>query len=234
MEPSDGPVNTKAGAAVASRPRHGRPKKTGADSVPIIKDAALRLFAQKGYANTSLDEIAAVVGFTKGGVYYYFRSKEQLLLDILADIESRSIGETSRQMLESDASSLAKLVLFNDMQARWASLYPGDLAILMLTSIETANEMSTVGDRVRAIYQKMEVLLGATVEQGKKSGEISAAVPTRDMVLSLMAIHDGNMLLWYRSGCRPETGRVLAAIAKQTLLDRFKAPRHGPTRSRGG
>ena len=66
--------------------RRGRPRKMGPDSVPIIKAAALQLFATKGYANTSLDELAANVGFTKGGVYYYFRSKEQLLLQLLDDI----------------------------------------------------------------------------------------------------------------------------------------------------
>lgn len=200
----------------------GRPKKKGPDSITLIKEAALRLFAKKGYANTTVDDIAADVGFTKGGIYYYFSSKEKLLLDILDDIEARSIGETSRAMGGSSASALDRLVLFSDMQAQWASKYQSDLAILMLTSLETVNDNSQVGDRVRSIYSKMEALLTSTIDQAKSNGEISPGVSTRNMALSVMAIHDGNILLWYRSGCDPETGRVLASIFKQTLLDRFK------------
>ena len=212
------------GEEVSSERRKGpgRPKKKGPDSIPLIKEAALRLFAKKGYANTTVDDIAADVGFTKGGIYYYFSSKEQLLLDILDDIEARSIGETSRVMGESTATALDRLVLFSDMQAQWASRYQSDLAILMLTSLETVNDSSKVGDRVRSIYSRMEALLTSTIDQAKNSGEISPGVSTRNMALSVMAIHDGNILLWYRSGCDPETGRVLASIFKQTLLDRFK------------
>lgn len=218
----------QAGADVDKKPSvgrtgAGRPKKMGPESVPIIKDAATRLFAKNGYTNTSLDDIAADVGFTKGGIYYYFRSKEQLLLDILDDIEVRSIGETSRAMTESIASALDRLVLFSDMQAQWASDNPSDLAILMLTSLETVGDTSKVGDRVRAIYGKMEALLTDTINQAKKNGELVSGVSTRNMTLSVMAIHDGNILLWYRSGCDPETGRVLASIFKQTLLQRFKS-----------
>lgn len=214
--------DTVGRAITPTRSGPGRPKKMGPDSVLQIKDAALHLFAQKGYTNTSLDDIAASVGLTKGGIYYYFRSKERLLLDILDDIEMRSIGETGRLMQIDDTSSLSKLMIFTDKQASWAGSHPSDLAILMLLSIETVhNKGGKVGERVRAIYQKMEALLSETIDQGKQSGEFSIGLPTCDIVLPLMAIHDGNMLLWYRSGCHAETGRTLAAIMKKTLLKRI-------------
>ena len=56
-----------------------------------IKAAAVRLFASRGYANTSLEDVATAAGFTKGAVYYYFKSKENLLLSVLHAIEERSI-----------------------------------------------------------------------------------------------------------------------------------------------
>lgn len=201
----------------------GRPRKMGADSVTNIKDAATRLFAQNGYANTSLDDIATDVGLTKGGIYYYFRSKEQLLLAILDDIESRSIGETGREMTASAEPALGRLVLFTKLQAKWALQYPSDTVILMLTSLETVNDDSKAGDRIRAFYGKMETLLTSAIDQAKDSGEIRSDLSTRNIALSLIAIHDGNILLWYRSGCDPETGRVLASIFKRTLLDLIKS-----------
>lgn len=41
--------------------------------------AALRLFLMKGYASVSLMDVAKEVGITKGGIYHYFSSKEELL-----------------------------------------------------------------------------------------------------------------------------------------------------------
>ena len=60
-------------------------------SIGKIKAAALELIATKGYANASLEEIANTAGFTKGAVYYHFKSKKRLILEILHDIEFRSI-----------------------------------------------------------------------------------------------------------------------------------------------
>lgn len=217
------PVGENAGnKKMSRRAGAGRPRKMGADSVTKIKDAATRLFAQNGYANTSLDDIANDVGLTKGGVYYYFRSKEQLLLNILEDIESRSIDETGRAMTESSEPALGQLVLFSKLQAKWALQYPSDMVILSLTSLQTVNDGSKAGDRVRAYYRKMETLLTGAIDQAKANGEIRLDLSTRNIALSMIAIHDGNILLWYRSGCDPETGRVLASIFKRTLLDLIK------------
>ena len=45
--------------------------------------AATRLFAEKGYAATSVSEIVAAAGVTKPILYYYFKSKEGIYLEIL-------------------------------------------------------------------------------------------------------------------------------------------------------
>jgi AcrR family transcriptional regulator len=46
--------------------------------------AALKLFSEKGYSATSIEEITAETGVTKGAFYYYFRSKDEVL-EILHD-----------------------------------------------------------------------------------------------------------------------------------------------------
>lgn len=209
----------------------GRPSKIGPDCLPRIKSVALRLFAQKGYLNTTLEEIAGAVGITKGGIYYYFRSKERLLLDILDDIEARSIDETSSAMGSSSGTALARLRVFTSAQARWASRNPQDLAMLVFTSMEAANRQSRVGERIGALYHKMTDLLTRTIDEAKAAGEIDRSLATDALVLSLIAVHDGNMLLWFRSGFDPATGRMLASAFSRLLIEQFsdgkaRAPRH--------
>lgn len=47
-----------------------------------ILDTALKLFAQNGFHNTSIDQIARETGISKGLVYNYFKSKEELLQEV--------------------------------------------------------------------------------------------------------------------------------------------------------
>jgi AcrR family transcriptional regulator len=44
--------------------------------------AAAHVFARDGYSSASLDDVAAKIGVTKGVIYYYFRSKEEILTEI--------------------------------------------------------------------------------------------------------------------------------------------------------
>ena len=46
----------------------------------LLLDAALRLFVSQGYRSTNLEQIAGVARLTKGAVYFYFRSKEAVLM----------------------------------------------------------------------------------------------------------------------------------------------------------
>lgn len=49
----------------------------------LIKDAAIRVFSQKGYHHSKMEEIAVEAGIGKGTIYEYFPSKLQLLQDIM-------------------------------------------------------------------------------------------------------------------------------------------------------
>lgn len=49
----------------------------------LITDKAMELFAQKGYAATSMEEIRTSTGMSKGSIYYHFKSKEVLFLHLL-------------------------------------------------------------------------------------------------------------------------------------------------------
>ena len=55
-------------------PRNKYPEQT----VEKILDAAERLFAQKGYAHTTLQDVIDETGLSKGAVYHHFKSKEEI------------------------------------------------------------------------------------------------------------------------------------------------------------
>ncbi len=68
------------GSGAVGRPR-GRPPKTRAE----IAAAARRVFRERGYAGATMDDIAAALGITKGSLYHYVETKEQLLFDAVLE-----------------------------------------------------------------------------------------------------------------------------------------------------
>ncbi|MFH1007498.1 MAG: TetR/AcrR family transcriptional regulator [Candidatus Latescibacterota bacterium] len=74
-----------------------------------LLDAAKRMFAQKGYAATTIDEIAQEADFSKGAMYGYFEGKEDLFFSLiqekLDDIERRS-----RRVIESSDDPKSKIM----------------------------------------------------------------------------------------------------------------------------
>ena len=72
------PVAPRRAPALAPAPR--------ADNrLPLILDAAARLFAEKGYGATSMRDISGAVGSLHGSLYYHFASKDELLVEVYAE-----------------------------------------------------------------------------------------------------------------------------------------------------
>src|SRR5690625_2808703 len=73
----------------------------------IIKTAT-SLFHERGYRETSLDDIADRVGFTKPAIYYYFKSKEDILFAIVDDIVDKALARI-QAIVNSDGSPASRL-----------------------------------------------------------------------------------------------------------------------------
>lgn len=61
-----------------------------------ILDAAAKMFIAQGYENSSVDDIAKLAGLSKGSIYWYFRSK----LEILFELTDRCVEESRNAIVE--------------------------------------------------------------------------------------------------------------------------------------
>jgi AcrR family transcriptional regulator len=83
-------------------------EKIRSEKREIIKQTALKLFAEKGYASTSISDIAQTAGISKGLMYNYFKSKEEVLKTIwdefidefVAMIDPNHDGEITPEEME--------------------------------------------------------------------------------------------------------------------------------------
>jgi AcrR family transcriptional regulator len=79
-----------------------------------ILDSAARLFATKGFASTSINEIAEAAGLSKAGIYHYFDSKSEILRAMLAD-HLEAVTEIVDSALNSSEPPRAKFITFTRM-----------------------------------------------------------------------------------------------------------------------
>jgi AcrR family transcriptional regulator len=131
-----------------------------------LKAAALELFRERGYAGTSIEEIAARARLAVGGFYLQFRSKRQLLVVLMDDF----VGALSEIDLRLDASSDPRAAL-RDLLSR---AFSSDLQYLgayrawqeaILTDADLANKQRGIHAwttaRVLRTFTVLQTLPGA-------------------------------------------------------------------------
>ena len=69
-----------------------------------IMDAAIELFADRGFARTSLEEIAEAAGVTRGAVYWHFKNKFDLISAIHEDMHTELMSELDRKSTRLNSS----------------------------------------------------------------------------------------------------------------------------------
>ena len=70
-------------SAGPGRPRHQQPSRPGATARDEILDAAAELFTTQGFASTSTRSIADAVGIRQSSLYHHFKTKDDILEDLL-------------------------------------------------------------------------------------------------------------------------------------------------------
>jgi AcrR family transcriptional regulator len=154
-----------------------------------LLDAAAEVFAHRGFAATSLDEVAEVAGFSKGAVYSNFAGKEDLflsvldehvtrqMLDIRGDIDvTRTAGE---QVMEAGQR-------FMDLFQRERAWYLLSFEFLVYAA---RNPEFQVEFAARQRAQRAAVV--AMLEENAAAMEIPMSLPPERMAVALEALANG-------------------------------------------
>ncbi len=135
--------------------------------------AAVRLFEQKGYRATSVQDIADEVGLQKGSLYHYIHSKEDLLLQIAHQAISE-FNQRLEKILTLDISAKEKLVrmIENHITVSVSNLQ---------TTTVLLREAFSLGENQHQLVQEQTDrylnLLTAILEEGISNGEFSVDNP---------------------------------------------------------
>lgn len=132
-----------------------------------IFEASLKLFSEKGYDATSIEEITATVGVAKGTLYYHFNSKEEIFNFLIE--EGMKLLKNSIEIKTSKCVNvLDKIKAITLIQLKAIKKYENLLTIVM---------SQTWGNETRNVFCKQKVIeyidvIKEIVEEGIKNGDI--------------------------------------------------------------
>ncbi|MBM7646930.1 AcrR family transcriptional regulator [Scopulibacillus daqui] len=144
-----------------------------------ITEKSIELFGEKGFNETSIQDIVDSLGVTKGTFYYYFESKQQLLMDIhltfIDDLLSR------QKDILSDQSKSCKTKIFDIVRMLIKNIEKhGWDALIFFREIRHLNEEQM--DKIvkkRALFQHhLEDLIKLGMSQGEFRGGLPADIVT--------------------------------------------------------
>lgn len=190
--------------------------------------AAARTFKQKGYHNTSLDDIAAVLAVTKPTVYYYVRNKEQLLFECFAaGVQKIVAGFEAVKPLDLPARDRLAQVL-----RCYGEAVASEFGWCMVGVEE--QDLSPARSRfIRRVKVQIDQGIRALIKEGQEDGSIGPCDPK--MTAFALAGALNWIAHWYREG-RALTGAQIAArfvdIFEQGLLPRQESARSPRARRR--
>lgn len=142
---------------------------------------AYRMFLQKGYEETSVDEIIAQAGIAKGTYYYYFETKEQMLEEVIGMMISQEI-QAAEQFLQTDLPVPQKIV------GIISSLRPTQEEASIEGALMQPENIIMHGKVRKKLIKTVTPLLSKVVEEGIDEGIFSCDhVPERVRMLLILS-----------------------------------------------
>lgn len=141
-----------------------------------IVSSAWQLFYEKGYNGTTVDDIIALSGTSKGSFYYYFSTKDELLntLSLILD----EYYEELEQKMDPDMNSFSKLLYLNyEVHAMMEERISVDLLASLYSTQLVSERESHLLDQNRNYYR----LVNQIVEEGQKRGQIRTDIAASEV-----------------------------------------------------
>ena len=182
--------NNFISANTAKKPIDRRERRSIETREKIFR-AALQLFAERGFSNTTIDAITEAVDIGKGTFFNYFDNKEGILLEYQEMQMGRAMAFVAESMNSQEPLStlIYKLaVTMTAEQQKSPTLFQS-----LMTAIFSNK---AIGNRMAEGLGGGREMMAELIENRQKSGEIRSDIPAKEIARSFQRMIFGTMLIW--------------------------------------
>ena len=195
-----------------------------------VLEAAAEAFNQRGYAATSIDDIAEILASTKGRIYHYYRSKADIFLDVLTlsigDLIERVKPIAAREDLAPDrrlaeAARMHATVMMTQSALSRVAIQGAEMHLMQ----DAGAKQRAALEVFIAMRDEYEQFFAAIIDEGVRSGYFRDVAPRLATKPVLGALNWINM--WFQPG---HSGRPIEEIADEFATFVVNGLRHTPRR----
>lgn len=177
-----------------------------------IYDQATRLFAERGFAGTSLQDIAEAVGLTRPALYHYVSNKDDLLAKLVAEITEDSAAGMAAIAARDDLGPAEQLRQIVAGAVRRQGEHAARFRLLILSEADLPERIATVhAAGRRSVLRTMT----GVIEVGVADGTFRPVDP-RIAALGVLGLSNW-VAWWYSPDGRTDLDQVCAALADQAV-----------------
>ena len=156
-----------------------------------IQETALDLFDREGFENVSVEEIAQAAGCSVGNIYHYFKSKDELAIQLTQHVDEAYQVLEQAYLADTDCSGREKLL---DFVGRSLEISVGDEVLYkaFIHGLRYPEQGVLKGSEKRVYYR----LLGELVDLCRREGSTRQELTTAEVVEELVTLHRGMLFEW--------------------------------------
>jgi len=154
-----------------------------------LLSSALEVFERRGYAESSLEEIAERAGYTRKAVYSNFSGKGELLLEIM-ERRFRSHVDRIESIVSREATAERQAIDIGAVFSEYLT-QERDWEMLFHEFCSVASRDEEIGARFRSCFRDLKQALVRLVEEETKARGVELTLPAERLVLGISALFSG-------------------------------------------
>src|SRR5262245_38633241 len=212
--------SSTGGARDVARPKTEEKRKR-------ILQAAVKVFARKGYFAARVSEIAKKAGVADGTIYLYFKSKEDILVRLFDEVMAEQAKEVGKAVARrSSAPERLRVIAEHHLRAMGANR---DLAVVFQVELRQSTKFL---ERFTASWLRdYFVLITQVLEQGKREGVLRADLNTKVTTKAFFGALDEIVTSWIIGGKGYDLEKLAAPMVDLFLWGAVAPRKAAPSRS---
>jgi len=175
-----------------------------------ILDAAVKVFAERGFHSATVVGIARGAGVADGTIYLYFKGKDDLLLRLFDEKMTELLGE-ARAAVARERTAPGKLRRFIQLHLALVERNP-ELASVLIVELRQSAQFLKAADRQKlAAYVD---LIAEVVREGQESGELDRNISPATVKRAIFGALDELALGWLLGDRRAALKKTAAEVAE--------------------
>lgn len=160
----------------------------------FIIEKTAGVFNTKGFAGTSMSDLTAATGLTKGSIYGNFENKEEVALAVFDHNHAQVTKAVARQM-EKAVTCYDKLMVYARTGHFLLNAYPVGGCPILNTAVEADDTNGLLKERAAGAVMDWKKSIESLVRAGMATGEFKPGLDAAQLALSIIALIEGGIMI---------------------------------------